>query len=105
MSSSTTTAAREGEWRLRQTIARNTKAERKALDLSGVETAARCGLNLRHLQKIESRELNITLATLAALSVGLGIEATDLMRERPPDQKGATVRGVYQANTKARRNG
>ena len=80
------TALREVERRMRQTIARNIKAERKALDLSGVETAARCGLNLRHIQQIESSESNITLATLAALSVGLGIEATDLLLERPPDQ-------------------
>jgi transcriptional regulator with XRE-family HTH domain len=94
--------ARRDEKCLRETIAENVKAQRRALGLSGVLAAEHCGLHVRHLQKIEAAALNLTLATLARLSAGLDIEAAYLLSERPPAKGRARARGGRRAASKSR---
>lgn len=62
-----------------QTIARRVRACRKTLCLTQEELAYRAGLNSRHIQKVEAGELNVTISTLYALAVALGVNITDLI--------------------------
>ncbi len=43
-------------------------------------------MNLRHWQKVEAGELNVTLRTLARLGCALETEAADLISEKPKRQ-------------------
>jgi DNA-binding Xre family transcriptional regulator len=47
------------------------------------EAAARVKMNMRHWQKIESGEVNVTLQTLARLGAALGCDPADLI-DAPP---------------------
>jgi transcriptional regulator with XRE-family HTH domain len=67
-------------------VSRNAKRLRHATGLPLREVAARGGMGLRQLQKIEAGEANIQLKTLAMLAVGLDVDAEELFRM--PEKKG-----------------
>ena len=58
---------------LMQKMASKIKRTRKARGLTQEALAGKCGLAIRHLQKIEAGEVNITLQTVAKLSCALSI--------------------------------
>src|SRR5919199_5847457 len=64
---------------LLETLARRVRACRRDLGLTQEELADRAGLNPRHVQKIEAGELNVTIGTLSALAIALGVTITDLI--------------------------
>lgn len=103
MKTAKSTKALRDEKSLRQVVARNVKSERKARGLSVAKVAEFCGLHPRHVQKIEYGELNITIGTLASLSVGLAMTEADLMREGEPEDEGAPARRAGQAKRKIRK--
>ena len=51
-------------------------------------TAERCDLDLKHLQKIESGQLNVTLVTLVRLAVGFRQPMAALFVDAVPKAKG-----------------
>ena len=95
--------ARKRAQYLRQVVSQNVKAKRKALRMTVAEAAERCELHWRHFQKIEDDALNITLVTLASLSVGLDMDVRDLMSERAPEDKKAPPRRAEKAKRKVRK--
>jgi transcriptional regulator with XRE-family HTH domain len=70
-----------GENEQRDCLQRNLRARREALGLTVTAAAAGAGMHRRHWQKIEACEVNVTLATLSKLSLGLGVDVVALMRE------------------------
>jgi transcriptional regulator with XRE-family HTH domain len=67
---------------LRRHVAANVRRLRMTAGLTLAVASERAGLDLRHWQKIEAAEMNITLGTLAKLANGLGVDVTILL-ERP----------------------
>jgi transcriptional regulator with XRE-family HTH domain len=61
----------------------NLRRQRSALGLSQEEVAERLGIATRHYQKIESGELNVTLATLCKVADALRIEPAILLAKKP----------------------
>ena len=53
------------------------------------QTADRCDLDFKHLQKIESGQLNVTLVTLVRLAVGFRQPMGALFADTPPRAKKA----------------
>jgi len=72
------------EMRLR--IATNIRRLRKNQELTQEELAHRAKLALRHLQKIEAAEVNVTLDTLVKLACALNIDLIEFFLE--PSQEG-----------------
>ena len=64
---------------LRRRVAVNLARLRAEQWLSFEALSARTVLHLRHLQKIEAGESNVTLVTIARLSDGLEVDAHELM--------------------------
>jgi transcriptional regulator with XRE-family HTH domain len=60
----------------------NLRRQRSALGLSQEEVAERLGIATRHYQKIESGELNVTLATLCKVADALRIEPAILLTKK-----------------------
>lgn len=52
------------------------------MEITAKDAAGRALLNLRHWQKVEAGELNITLKTLARLAVALEVDPRDLIGEK-----------------------
>jgi transcriptional regulator with XRE-family HTH domain len=71
---------------LRQRLSTNVRAHRRAASLTLREAAARAHMSVRHWQKIEAGMINISLYTLARLSVALRLQPEDLLREHPPQE-------------------
>jgi transcriptional regulator with XRE-family HTH domain len=67
------------ERKVRQKLARNARALREKADLTLEEAAHRAGLHWRHWQKIESGEVNLTIASLARVADALDVEAARLL--------------------------
>jgi len=61
---------------------------REAQEWTLEQTAERCDLDLKHLQKIESGALNVTLVTLVRLSAGLRQPIAVLFGGMTPKSKG-----------------
>lgn len=59
-------------------LGRRLRALREAKGWTLERSAERCDLDLKHLQKIEAGQLNVTLVTLVRLSKGLGCSMADL---------------------------
>jgi transcriptional regulator with XRE-family HTH domain len=57
----------------------NLRRQRSVLGLSQEEVAERLGMATRHYQKIESGELNVTMATLCKVADVLRIEPATLL--------------------------
>jgi transcriptional regulator with XRE-family HTH domain len=68
---------RSGPKRRRPTLAPNER------DWTLEQMAEKCDLDLKHLQKIESGQLNVTLVTLVRLAVGLKKPMAALFTDQP----------------------
>jgi transcriptional regulator with XRE-family HTH domain len=68
---------------VRQRLRTNLRALRMTRSLAVKEAAARAKMNVRHWQKIESGEVNVTLQTLARLGAALEIDPADLIADPP----------------------
>jgi transcriptional regulator with XRE-family HTH domain len=64
---------------LRRLLARGVLRERKRLGWSQEHAAEEAGINPRHLQKVEAGSVNVTLHTLARLSVAFGVDVRRLL--------------------------
>lgn len=69
---------------IRQRLRANLRALRIAASLTVKEAAARAKMNMRHWQKIESGEVNVTLQTLSRLAAAFGCDPADLIAEPAP---------------------
>ena len=67
---------------LRATLAENIKAFRSQKGLSQEELAELCGLHRTYIGSVERQERNVTLSTLEALSVALGISVPELLTKQ-----------------------
>jgi transcriptional regulator with XRE-family HTH domain len=67
--------------RLQGRLARNIVMLRTARGMTQEMLAERSGLDSRHIQKIEAREVNVTLRTLAALGRALEVDVDELLKE------------------------
>lgn len=62
----------------------NLRRQRSVLGLSQEEVAERLGMATRHYQKIESGELNVTMATLCRVADALRVEPAALLSRKLP---------------------
>ena len=60
-------------------LARNVRALRLARGWSQEKTAEKCGLHRTYVGAIERGECNVTLETLNALALALGVSAAELI--------------------------
>lgn len=60
-------------------LSENLRSHRENRRLTQEQIAELCDLNPRHIQKLESGEVNFTAITLAKLTQGLGLDAVDLL--------------------------
>jgi transcriptional regulator with XRE-family HTH domain len=67
------------ERRVRRKLAANARRLREGAGLTLEEAAHRAGLHWRHWQKIESGEVNLTLASLARVADALRVEPALLL--------------------------
>ena len=65
---------------IRKIVARNLKALRVSNGLTQAELAERTKVNVRHLSQMENGDLNLTLDTVERLARGLGVLASELLR-------------------------
>jgi transcriptional regulator with XRE-family HTH domain len=72
---------------IRLRIATNIHRLRKNQELTQEELAHRAKLALRHLQKIEAAEVNVTLDTLVKLAYALNIDLIKFFQEPPQEGK------------------
>jgi transcriptional regulator with XRE-family HTH domain len=77
--------AKKNEAELRRRLAENVRRLRKAKRLTIQEAAARAEIHWRMWQKVESRQSNATLFTLARLANPLDVDPKDLLYEPPPE--------------------
>lgn len=81
---------REGQYRSRayrgvlRRLAQGVRRERVRQRLSQEEAAHRCGLDVRHFQRIEGGEANITITTVARICAGLGVDVAVLFQRSKP---------------------
>ena len=66
---------------LQRRLATNIRVLRRSSNMSQDELASQAGLAVRHLQKLEAAEVNVTLKTLAALAAALGLDPAALLQE------------------------
>jgi transcriptional regulator with XRE-family HTH domain len=66
--------------RAKKAVASNLRRRRADMHLTQEDLAGRTDLDVRHLQKIEAGEVNLTLKTLAALAKGLRVSLRDLFK-------------------------
>lgn len=73
-------ASREILWRLSS----NVKRLRKSRGYTQQELANRCGLSKTYISNVEQGTVNISLASLEVLAIGLGCSEADLVRRPWP---------------------
>jgi len=66
-------------------LARRLKYYRLKLGLTQEELAEKAALNPRHVQKLESGELNVTIGTLVSIALALDITLTELLKPHLPE--------------------
>lgn len=71
---------------LQQRLAANIRLLRRASDVSQEELSSRAGVAVRHLQKIEAGEVNVTLKTLVSLAGALDVDPQVLLQEPQRDR-------------------
>jgi transcriptional regulator with XRE-family HTH domain len=71
---------------LQRRLAANIRLLRQTRHLSQEELSSGAGLAVRHLQKIESGEVNVTLKTLASLAAALDVDPHALLQEPQRDR-------------------
>lgn len=64
---------------VRQQIASRSRQLRSDQELTQESLANRAGLALRHLQKIEAAQVNLTIETLAKIAAALEVDPKELM--------------------------
>ena len=67
---------------LRECLAENVKAYRRAYALSQEDLADECGLHRTYIGSVERCERNVTLATLELLAVALKTTVPELLTEK-----------------------
>jgi transcriptional regulator with XRE-family HTH domain len=67
--------------RLQRRLGLNIRHLRQSLGITQDELASRAGLDARHVQKLESGQVNATLKTIAVLAGALQIDPAALLRE------------------------
>lgn len=65
---------------IRQRLAHHVRRLRASRGLTQEAVAHRAGLVLRHFQKIEAGEVNITLGSLAKIATALEVDVVELLR-------------------------
>ncbi len=73
--------------KIRLRIATNIRRLRRNQELTQEELAHRAKLALRHLQKIEAAEVNVTLDTLVKLAYALNVDVMSFLQEPPQEGK------------------
>ena len=74
---------RRAETSLVQRLGARLQEERKARRWTQEQAAEKCRYGIRHYQKLEYAELNVTLTTLQGLADAFGIaDPSDLLRTR-----------------------
>ena len=68
--------------RVRKELGRNIWQKRHALGLTQADAAERAGLHWRHFQKVETGQVNVTLATLVGIAYALETTIAALFAER-----------------------
>ena len=63
----------------KRTIAKRVRARRRELDLSQEQFAEKADLDVRHVQKIEAAEINMTLETLVKVANALKMTIGELV--------------------------
>lgn len=71
---------------LQRRLAVNIRLLRRARNLSQEELSSATGLAVRHLQKVEAGEVNVTLRTLVSLAGALDVDPQDLLQEPQRDR-------------------
>ena len=66
-------------------LAHQLKYHRLKLGLTQEELAEKAALNPRHVQKLESGELNVTIGTLVSIALALDIKLTNLLEPHSPE--------------------
>ncbi|HAI70301.1 MAG TPA: hypothetical protein DCM38_12805 [Gammaproteobacteria bacterium] len=66
-------------------LAHRLKYHRLKLGLTQEELAEKAALNPRHIQKLESGELNVTIGTLVSIALALDIKLTNLLEHHLPE--------------------
>ena len=64
---------------LLQDVATNVREARNDLELTQEQLAERCGLHVKQIQRVETQKANPTIATLAALALGLQRSVVELL--------------------------
>ena len=67
---------------LRRILAENIRIYRRQNELLQEELAEICGLHRTYVGSVERAERNVTLSTLEAFAVALGVSAPDLLTRR-----------------------
>lgn len=67
-----------------RSLAKNLRVLREQREWTQEEAAAECSMLLRHYQRVEGEESNVTLTTLARLAVGFGVELEVLLSKSAP---------------------
>jgi len=75
---------------IRRRTRRHVRKLREGQSLTQRDAAARVGMGRRHWQKVEGGETNLTLETLARLSVALGVDDPVKLLEEPPKRAPGT---------------
>lgn len=71
--------------RAQKQLARNIRHQREALGFTQEDAAHASGLAVRHYQKLEAGELNVTLRTLTKVAKMLRCELADLFADQRQD--------------------
>lgn len=72
---------------VRRRVAAHARSIRVAKSMTQETVAGNAGLAVRHLQKIEAAEVNVTLDTLVKVAAALGVDVAALL-QRPADERG-----------------
>ena len=68
--------------KLQRDLGRRVRQLREAKGLTLYEAQEACGVDWKHLQRVEAGQLNVTLATLHRIAEGLGVSVADLFEAR-----------------------
>ena len=73
---------------LQARLSRNAVTLRAKRQWSQEEAAHRSGMATRVYQRVEGRDVNLTLTTLARLCDGFGVDVVELLKGRAPPKRG-----------------
>ena len=76
------TRTRQHAQDLRRTLAENVRFLRAKYNLSQEKLAGICGLHRTYVGSVERCERNVTLGTLAAFAIALGVSVSELLTQK-----------------------